>query len=74
MSLHIPGREPWCPVLEVDAWYWLAIEDHLLLSRGHLGLDDLTWGRYTLAYDVAYQRDVIATARAKAEAKKRQNG
>jgi hypothetical protein len=56
--------------LEVEPWYWTAIEDHTLLSRGHLGLDDLTWGRYNTAYDVAHQRDLIASARAEARRKR----
>jgi hypothetical protein len=59
--------EATCAVdLEVEGWYWRALEDATLLAAGHLTLDDLSLADYIVAQEVASERDRIEAARAKA--------
>lgn len=55
-----------CPVdLEVEDWYWRALQDSTLLEAGHLTLEDMSWADYVVACEVSSERARIESARAR---------
>lgn len=56
--------ERMCAVdLEVQPWYWRAVEDGAMLAAGHIGLDDLSLVEYLVAQEVRTERERIEVAR-----------
>lgn len=67
-ALRDPSIPTTCPVLEIEGWYWRAVEDSLMLGRGHATAHDFTAEEYRTALEVETARAGAERQQAKIQA------